>query len=317
MTLRPLGRTDVRLSPIGLGCWQFSAGKGLVGGYWPALPPERVREIVQTSVDAGVNWFDTAEAYGGGESEAALARALREVGKKPGEVVIATKWLPFFRGAASITSTIEERLRHLGGFPIDLHQIHNAYGSYSSRKAQLDRMAQLVAERKIRYVGVSNYDARQMRAAHAHLARHGIPLVSNQMQYSLLNRSIERNGVMDAAKELGITIIAYSPLAQGVLTGRFHAAPEQVRALKGPRKWMPHFRRLERSRPLIDALNRIAQARGATPSQVALAWLLTFHGDTVVAIPGASSARQAQQNAGAMKVELGRAELDELDRLSR
>jgi aryl-alcohol dehydrogenase-like predicted oxidoreductase len=319
MNLRSLGKTEIRLSPIGLGCWQFSEGRGIAGGFWPALPPDTVAAIVRTSLENGVTWFDTAEAYGGGASEEALSRALSATGKKPGDVVIATKWMPILRAASSITGTIDERLRRLSPFPIDLHQIHAAYGAFSTRGAQLDRMAELVAQKKIRAIGISNYNARQMRAAHARLQQRGLTLASNQMRYSLLDRKIESNGVMTAAKELGVTIIAYSPLAQGALTGRFHDDPDALKKLVGPRKWMSDFRPagLAKSRPVIEALKRIAEKKGANPAQVALAWLVAFHGDTVVAIPGASSERQASSNAGAMKLELSPEELRELDEVSR
>ena len=127
-----------------------------------------------------------------------------------------------------------------------------------------------------------------------------------------------RDGGLEAAKELGITIIAYSPLAQGVLSGRFHDDPSLVKGI-GVRRFRPSFsqKNLERSRPLVMELKVIAAAHGATPAQVSLAWLTTFHGDTVVAIPGATSVTQAQSNVGAMKVSLGAAELAQLDTLSR
>ncbi len=181
------------------------------------------------------------------------------------------------------------------------------------------RMADLVEQKKIRTAGISNFNARQMRAAHAELAKRGIPLVSNQVQYSLLDRRIERSGVMDAAKELGITIIAFSPLAQGLLSGKFHLDPSALANLKRPRRMLPGFRPagLQKTRPLILALNAIAERHQATIAQVALAWLLTFHGNTVVAIPGASSEKQAVSNAGAMKVQLTQDELREIDELSR
>ena len=135
----------------------------------------------------------------------------------------------------------------------------------------------------------------------------------------LLDRRIESNGVLAAAKELGITLIAYSPLAQGVLSGKFHADPNLARGLSGPRKFLPNFRArgLERSRPLVDELRKIAQAHGVTPSQVALNWLTAFHGETVVVIPGASKRRQAEENAGSMGFTLSQDELRRIDELSR
>ena len=315
---RPLGRSEISISTIGLGCWQFSEGGGFVGGYWPALPQETVNQIVSANLSAGITWFDTAEIYGGGRSEAALARALSTAGKKNGDVVVATKWWPMFRMAGNIKATINERLACLKPFGIDLYQIHQPF-ALATTAAQMRAMADLVADHSVRTVGVSNFSAAKMRRAHKALAARGIPLVSNQVRYSLLNRRIETNGILHAAKELGITIIAYSPLAQGALSGKYHRDPSLIRSRPGPRKWMAAFRRrgLERSRPIVTALTEIAEAHGATPSQVALNWLVHFNGDTVVAIPGATSITQAAENAGAIGFRLSDVELKRLDEVSR
>ncbi len=306
------------MTSIGLGCWQFSEGYGLVGGFWEALSQQSVNDIVGASLAGGINWFDTAEAYGKGRSERALSRALQTCGQKPGEVVLATKWMPAMRTARSITRTIGARIEALAPYPIDLHQVHMPFG-FSSVEAEMEAMASLVADRQIRAVGVSNFGASRMRRAHATLARHRIPLASNQMKYSLLDRRIEKNGVLAAAKELGITIIAYSPLAQGILSGKFHDEPGLVRRKPGPRKWMSSFsaRGLEKSRPLIQALRTIARSHDASPSQVALAWLTSFHGKTVVAIPGATRVGHVEDNVGAMNLSLSALELTRLDEFSR
>lgn len=318
MQRRKLGRSDIDISTVGLGCWQFSEGFGLTGGFWEALPAETVQEIVDASLRGGINWFDTAEIYGRGRSERALAGALTRLGKKPGDVVVATKWWPFPRGASSIRDTIGARLECLSPFPIDLHQIHQPF-ALATVAAQANAMADLVQAGKIRTVGVSNFNARRMRAAHAVLASRGIPLVSNQMKYSLLDRRIESNGVLAACKELGITLIAYSPLEQGLLSGKFHEDPTLIQKSPGPRKYLPSFRAsgLARSRPLIDELRKIAAAHGATPSQVALNWLANFHGDTVVVIPGATKRRHAEENVGSMGFTLTQDELRRIDELSR
>ncbi len=315
---RRLGRTDIEIAPIGLGCWQFSEGIGLVGRYWPALPRETTDAIVAVSLRGGVDWFDTAEIYGSGRSEQALSRALQAAGKKNGDVVIATKWFPLLRTAASIRKTIDDRLAALSPFSVDLHQIHHWVG-LSPVEAEMAAMAGLVAEKKIRAVGVSNFGASRMRRAHAALAARGLGLASNQMKYSLLDRRIEGNGVLAAAKELGATIIAYSPLEQGILSGKFHDDPGLAARTAGPRKRLSAFRRrgLSRSRPVVEELKRIAAARGATPAQVALAWLVGFHGDAVVAIPGAMQERQAEENAGAMRLSLSTLEMKRLDEVSR
>jgi len=316
--LRRLGKSEVQISAVGLGCWQFSEGFGVTGGFWDALPADTVQEIVDASLKGGVNWFDTAEIYGRGRSERALAGALTRLGKKPGEVVLATKWWPLPRGASSIVNTIDKRLECLNPFGIDLHQIHHPY-TLAGVGAQANAMADLVQAGKIKTVGVSNYSAKRMRATHEVLARRGVPLVANQMQYNLLDRRIESNGVMDACKELGITLIAYSPLAQGLLSGKFHDDPTLIRKSPGPRKYLPAFwaSGLERTRTLVNELKKIATAYGVTASQVALNWLMTFHGDTVVVIPGATKRRHAEENVGAMGFKLTQDELRRIDELSR
>ena len=253
--LRPLGRSSLAVSAIGLGCWQFSEGHGIAGAFWPALPQETANQIVAASLAGGIDWFDTAEMYGGGRSEAALARALTAADRRNGDVVVATKWWPVLRTAGDLRATISERRARLAPFDIDLYQVHQLY-SLSSIAAQMDAMADLVAAGAIRTVGVSNFSAAGMRAAHAALAARGLPLISNQVRYSLLDRRIESNGVLEVARALGVTIIAWSPLAQGLLTGKFHREPDLVRTRPGPRRWLAGFRRrgLERSRPLVEAL---------------------------------------------------------------
>lgn len=316
-SLRRLGASELMVSPIGLGCWQFSKGRGLSGGYWAALDDAEIERILAAALAGGINWFDTAESYGRGESEKALAKGLVALGKSPGEVAIADKWHPVLRRAASIPATIGTRLRNLSPFPIDLYQIHNPL-SVSSIGAQMRAMAGLVQAGKIRAVGVSNFSRRQMEKASRTLRELGLPLVSNQVRYSLLDRKIEANGVLAAAKDLGISIIAYSPLAQGLLSGRFHDDPLLVRRQGGFRRYMPAFGAggLAKSRPVVEALRRIAAKHRATPIQVALNWLVGFHGETVVAIPGASRAAQVEDFAAAMSFKLTEEDRDDLDRVS-
>jgi len=314
---RRLGSSDLMVSPIGLGCWQFSKGQGISGKYWPILADDEIEHIVRVSLEGGVNWFDTAEAYGQGRSERELAAALKKLGKTSEDVIIATKWMPTLRSAKSILDTVDTRLENLGGFRIDLFQIHQPT-SFSPVKAQMRAMAELIKERKIRYVGVSNFSARKMAAAHEALAESGLALVSNQMHYSLLNRQIETDGVLDEAKKRGISIIAYSPLEQGLLTGKFHDHPDSIRKRPGPRKYLSLFRPegMAKSRPVVRAVREIAEKRGVTAAQVALNWIIKFNGDLVVAIPGATKAGQAEDNAGAINFELTREELDRLDAVS-
>jgi len=315
--VRNLGKSGLAISSIGLGCWQFAQGKGLFGNTWGMVSDEEIREIIRISLEGGMNWFDTAESYGGGQSEKALTRALQSLNVKPEDVVIATKWLPLFRTAASIRRTIDVRLAALRGYPISLHQIHTPH-SLSSVRAQMAAMADLVEAKKIRYVGVSNFSAEKMRLAHDELKKRGIPLVSNQVRYSLLDRSIERNGILAAALELGISIIGYSPLAQGVLTGKYHENPGLIKTKPGFRKYMRAFRKkgLEKSRPVVEALRELAEKNGRTPAQIALNWVIHFSGPMVVAIPGASKISHARENADSLTFALTQDEMELLDRVS-
>ena len=317
ITLRNLGKSEIKITPIGLGCWQFSKQGNLAGKFWPSLGDELIRDVVRISIEGGINWFDTAEIYGQGASEKILAKSLVALGIKPGDVLVATKWWPIFRFASNIVKTIDERLGALQPFPIDLYQVHQPWG-FSTEIAEMKAMAELVKTNKIRHVGVSNFSAKKMRSAWETLQKSGINLVSNQVQYSLLNRKIESNGVMATAKELGITIIAYSPLAQGLVTGKFHDNPELLKNI-GFRKYSSQFKPvgMEKSRPVAELVKKIAVKYNATPSQVALNWLIHFNGDTVVAIPGATRATHAAENTGAMKFRLSTEDLYLLDDVSK
>jgi aryl-alcohol dehydrogenase-like predicted oxidoreductase len=314
--LRSLGKSDLLVTPIGLGTWQFSKANNLAGKFWPKLDDDLIHHIVKISLEGGINWFDTAEVYGNGASELALASALGKCEIKPGEVTVATKWWPMFRFASSIRKTIPWRIENLSPYPIDLFQIHQPYG-LSSEKDEIEAMATLVKENLIRYIGVSNFSAPKMRFAWETLQKQGIPLVSNQVRYSLLDRRIESNGILQTAKELGISIIAYSPLAQGLLTGKFHDDPSLLQDI-GWRKYSPLFKPsgIDKSRPLINTLKELSLKYEATPSQIALNWLIHFHGESVVAIPGATKEIHARENTGAMSFILSGEDMARLDKES-
>ena len=308
--LRQLGKSDLLVSSIGLGCWQF-AGSGM--GYWNPPLQEEIDRIVQVSLEGGINWFDTAEVYGNGASELALSKALQASSKKPGEVIIATKWWPMMRFASNIPKTIDERIRLLSPYPIDLYQVHQPWG-FSNERAEVKAMAGLYERGLIKAIGVSNFDEKRMRNAWETLDKLGIPLATNQMNYSLLNRKIESNGVMKAAKELGITIIAYSPLAQGIVSGKFHDNPELLKNI-GMRKYNPLFKPagLQKSKPVIDLIRELSVKYNVTSTQVALNWLIHFHGDMVVAIPGATKANHVEENTGTMSFRLSDEDMGRLD----
>lgn len=314
MQKRSIGATGIQVTPIGLGVMQFSGGAGIMGVAFPVMTQEEKTLLVKTALDGGINWFDTAELYGGGQSERNLSKALQALGIKPGGVVIATKWFPFFRTAGNVGRSIADRQKNLSPYPIDLYYVHQPF-SFSSVEAQMNAMADLVLSGKVRSVGVSNFSADQMRQAYAALDKRGLKLAANQVHYNLAHRQIESDGTMKVARELGVSIVAYTPLGYGLLTGIYHKNPALI-------EQKSFFRRssiknnLEATQPLITAMEEMAAKYNATVGQVALNWLVNFHGDTVLAIPGATKVKHVQESAGAMKFTLTAEELDRLDRLS-
>ncbi len=313
--MRRLGRTDILVTPVGLGVMELAGGGGLIGRMFPVIPQEEKNAIIKAALDGGINWFDTAEMYGAGVSEQSLATGLKAAGKSDSEVVITTKWQPIFRTAGNIQHSIQDRLRFLDGYCIGNYMVHQPY-SFSSPEAEMNAMADLVEAGKIRSVGVSNFNPARMRRAYAALAKRGLPLAVNQVRYSLLHREIETNGIMETARELGVTIIAYTPVASGLLTGKYHKDPALLDRMSGLRK-AGMQRNLERTRPLINIMAEIAAGYHATIAQVALNWLIYFKGEFVVTIPGATKVSQAAESAGAMKFRLTDAELAQLDEVSQ
>jgi aryl-alcohol dehydrogenase-like predicted oxidoreductase len=313
--LRKLGKTDILVTPVGLGVMELAGGGGLLGHVFPVIPKEEKNAIIKAALDGGINWFDTAEMYGNGISEQSLATGLKAAGISDKDVVIATKWFPIFRTAGNIPHSIENRLRFLDPYSIANYMVHQPY-SFSSPEAEMNAMADLVEAGKIRSVGVSNFNPGRMRRAHAALAKRGLPLAVNQMYYSLLHREIETNGVLETARELGVTITAYTPIERGLLSGKYHKNPGLLSRMSGFRKAMMQ-RNLERSRPLIDAMDEMASKYDATIAQVALNWVINFNGEIVVTIPGATKVKQAEEAAGAMKFRLTDDDMARLDVVSR
>ena len=317
MELREIGESGIKLSALGLGCWQFSKNTGYGGKFWPKLTNDNTTQIVQKALEHKVNWFDTAELYGWGKSEESLSLSLQKLKINSSSNFIATKWWPLFRNAQSIKNTIDKRLYFLKGYPITLHQVHMPYG-FSSIEKEMNMMADLVEEGKIKHVGVSNFNQKQMLRAYDALEKRGIHLTSNQMEYSILNRRIESNGVLETAKKLNISIIAYSPLAQGIVSGKFHDNPDLLKNMHRFRKQKIYKRihkgkGLESSRPVINMLKNIAKKHNSSPSQIALNWLINFHGNTIFAIPGATNIKQTEENMIAANIKLSEEELNNLN----
>ena len=298
-----LGRTGIALAPLGIGA--MSWGTRRPQAYGGADSPEAEEAALAESLDAGVTLVDTAEMYGN-------ERRVGELVRDRPQVLLATKYAPFpYRRRSSVLPALDRSLARLGRSSVDLYQVHWP-PRFVPVPVLMRELAAAHRDGRVRAVGVSNFDAAQLRAAHAELARAGIPLASNQVQYSLLHRTPEVDGVRDACTELGVTLIAYMPLASGALGGRYDATHRPG----GVRRFMPYFRgpALEAIGPLLALLGEIGDRHDATPSQVALRWLVE---QGAVPIPGAKNGRQARANAGALGITLDSAEMAALDTASR
>ena len=295
MTTVKLGLDGPTVSGIGVGTWAW--GDPLFWAYGKNFGESDIAEAFQASLDAGITFFDTAEIYGFGESERLIGRFAQQT-QQP--VQIATKYfpLPWRWNRAAIADALTASLERLQMSEICLYQIHWPLEFLLKTQDFMEVLAAEVKKGRIQAVGVSNYSAEQMTTAHQYLAAKGIPLAVNQVPYSLITRQIERNGILDQARQLGVTILAYSPLAQGLLTGKYK--PETVTDLQGARRLDPRFspKGLKNLVPLLVALEQIAEKYDKTPAQVALNWLVAQ--GNVIPIPGAKNAKQAKQNAGAL-----------------
>lgn len=301
-----LGSTDIRVSPMGIGTWAW--GDRFYWGYGRSYTEGDIQAAFQASLDAGITVFDSAEVYGFGQSERLLGQFVKAAGQP---VVVASKFMPFpwrlRRG--SLLRALRGSLRRLGMERMDLYQIHWPFPPIAI-ESWMEGLAQAVEEGLIGAVGVSNYNLDQTRRAHAALAKRGVPLASNQVEYHLLQRDPERTGLLEACHELGITLIAYSPLAQGLLTGKY--TPDSPPP--GLRRRRIRKNRLVQIEPLIALLREIGGAHGGkTPSQVALNWIIC---KGALPIPGAKNGRQAQDNAGALGWRLTDEQVAALDAAS-
>jgi len=303
----PLGHTDLQVTSLGIGTWAW--GDRRTWGYGRTYAEADLQAAFESSLAAGIDLFDTAEIYGGGQSELLLGRFMKTAQQR---VVVATKFMPYpwrlRRG--NLLRALRRSLDRLGLTQVDLYQIHWPFPPRSI-ETWVDELAKVVESGLVRAAGVSNYSAEQTRRAHAVMARHGIVLASNQVEYSLLKRSPERNGVMQTCRELGITLIAYSPMAMGVLSGKYTSQNPPRGMLRSSRFSREYLARIQ---PLIGLLREIGQAHdGRNPAQVALNWVMC---KGAVPIPGAKNARQAQENVGALGWRLSEDEIASLNAAS-
>ncbi len=291
-----LGRTGIRVSKVGLGTWQIGSG---YWGWGRDYGRDEAIRVIGAALEEGVNFIDTAEVYGGGTSERIVGEAIRDVRE---EVVVATKVWPTHLSYRGVRRALEGSLRRLGTSYVDLYQIHWPNPVFPLGET-MRAMEDLLREGKIRAIGVSNFGLKRLEAARR--ALRDADVASDQVEYNLLKRGPESDLIPACAAE-GVTVIAYSPLAQGLLSGRYGPGrmPKSIRR----RLWMAlDYGRLSRLGAILSALGDVAEARGVSVAQVALAW--TLRHPNVVAIPGARREEHVRQNAAAADLELSPREL--------
>ena len=298
------------IAPLGVGTWAWGDRSTWgMGGYDPTLTEAAIAGAWEASLDAGLALFDTAEVYGNGESERIIGRLLAQDPSRRGSVVLATKFMPSPQKLAvkgAMRAALERSIERLGVEHVDLYQIHGPI-SLRSKAALAEALAEVRAAGLTSAVGVSNYSVAEMTKIHRELAKRDVPLASNQVEYSLLRRAPETSGLLDACRQLGVVLLAYSPIGQGRLTGKYSAANPPP----GKRGFSAHP--MEDVDRVVAVLRSIGGRHDRTPSQVALRWLID---KGAVPIPGAKNAEQARQNAGALGWTLAPEELVELDRVA-
>ncbi len=304
-----LAGSDVSVPPLGVGTWAWGDRSTWgMGGYDFDLTRESIHEAWDASIDAGVTLFDTAEVYGGGESERILGGLLADDPARAGRVVVATKFMPSpwkLRVEESLLKSLRASLRRLGVPAVDLYQIHGPI-SLRSHAALAGALAAAHQEGLVKAVGVSNYSARETRSIADALDRRGMQLATNQIEFSLLRRSPETGGLVAACAELGVLPLAYSPIGQGRLTGKYSAGNPPP----GKRQFSNHP--MEVVDGVVAELRAIGEKHGGKlPSQVALNWVMA---KGVVPIPGAKNRHQAEENAGALGWSMDEEDIARLDR---
>jgi len=303
MTTTKLGDTNLSISKIGVGTWAW--GSRILWGYGRDYTEADLVAVYEESLNSGVNFFDTAEVYGMGNSEEILGRCLRD-SKTNISPVIATKFFPFpWRlGRNALKQALASSLKRLGLNRVELYQLHQPININKWLNAIVD----VYEEGLISTVGVSNYNPEQLKRAYDILGKRGIKLASNQVQYSLIYHQNETNGLLSLCQELEVAFLAYSPIAQGVLTGKYTPQNPPRGILRGRR-----YRRamLERWQPLLEVMTRISEENaGRTLAQIALNWVLS---KGAIPIVGAKNISQIKDNIAALDWQLSAKDVARLD----
>ena len=305
-SLRTLGNSDMQLTPIGFGAWAVGGGDWQYS--WGPQEDSESIAAIHRALDLGINWIDTAAVYGLGHSEEVVARALKGSSHKP---YVFTKCSLRWRDdrtiynslkADSVAEELEDSLRRLNVETIDLYQVH-----WPNPETEIEEgweaLARLQRQGKIRWIGVSNFNAEQMKRA-----QKIAPVTSLQPPYSMLRRAIEEQ-VLPYAQSSNIGVINYSPMVSGLLTGKMSAARVAAMPADDWRRRAVEFNepRLSRNLRLVDLLREIGSGHGVTPGVVAIAWTL-HHPAITAAIVGGRSPRQVEETAAALEFRLGEGE---------
>lgn len=306
-----LAGSERAISPLGLGTWAWGDKTTWgMGGYDASYGLETIREAYEISIAGGVVLLDTAEVYGSGESERIIGRLLQGNTESSEQAFIATKFMPFpwkLSVGPALMASLEASLQRLRLPSVPLYQIHGPT-SLRSHRAMAHALAAPYHEGLVGAVGVSNYSEKELRSIHDELARLNVPLATNQVEYSLLRRHPETCGLLGACQELGVAVLAYCPLGQGRLTGKYSAAHPP----KGRRRFSDYP--MTEIDPLVSVLREIGERHGGkTPGQVALNWIIC---KGAIPIPGAKNREQAEQNAGALGWQLSERDVQTLDAAS-
>ena len=335
---RTLGKSGVVVPAMGVGTMMWIPGK--------SLTEKTIIETYAACVDNGLNFFDTAEIYGNGKSERMLGECIKKDGRP---VMLATKFAPPSKmipmkqkrtsvpadSPRTLMEALDGSLSRLGVDTLDLYQIH-APPSKNTITEYMDVMAEAVKLGKVRAVGVCNFSEKQMREAHAALAKHGKPLSTVMVGYNILRRWPETNVIFGACKELGVALIPYAPLAEGILTGKYRPKDKKVplsyaavlyfghlnitkeredsRSLLGSLFSKPREINKKKIEPLFRVMDEIADTHDKTLAQVAINWLISNEDINVIPIPGMKNIRQVNDNMGALGWSLTKEERERIDR---
>eukprot|EP00798_Chlamydomonas_sp_ICE-L_P025879 gene25879-11551_t len=308
--MRELGNSGLQVPCVGVGAWSWGDKSGY-WGYGTEYGKEESRSAYKAIMEYGLSFIDTAEVYGFGKSEEFLGEFIKEGGEVP---LVATKYAPqpWRQQASCVPEALRASLTRLQQDKVALYIQHwpgfalNAFSNESTLEGLILCKQQGLADA----IGVSNFNADRVRGAVRRLGDAGCVLSSNQVQYSLLYREPERNGVMEACLEAGVTPVAYSPLCQGLLTGKYKVGGERP---FGPRKFLFSDKRINEIAPVLSALEAIAEERGKTMAQVAINWTVC---KGALPIPGAKTEKQLKEIAGSVGWRLSEGEVTELDNAS-